>query len=118
MGIRTSLTVFFHILLFTTLRGAVVTNCDEASLRAALAAGGDVVLSCDGTIVLNSPIIISNDVTLDAAGHDVTLSGSNAVQLFVIQPGMSFVARNLTFTDGLVRGTNANAGAQGGPALG
>jgi hypothetical protein len=98
--------------------GAVITTCDESSLRSALTAGGNVVLACDGTIVLSSEIVIGNDVNLDGSGHSVVLSGSNSVRLFSIEPGKAFVARNLTFADGCARGTNGNASAPGGPGLG
>src|SRR5207247_2269650 len=59
-----------------------VDACEEASLRAAVNLGGRVSLTCDGTIVLTSPLTIAKGVSLDASGHSVALSGSNVVRLF------------------------------------
>src|SRR5688572_31349219 len=56
-------------------------NCDEANLRTAIAQGGMVSFDCDATIALTSTIAITNQVTLDANGHTVELSGGNAVRL-------------------------------------
>ena len=52
----------------------VVTNCTEADLRAALVGGGLVTFNCDGVLALSSTLVITNDTTLDASGHDLTLN--------------------------------------------
>ena len=51
-----------------TFASGTVTIADEGNLRAALVGGGLVTVACDGTILLNSTIAITNDTTLDAAG--------------------------------------------------
>src|SRR5712692_10436587 len=56
----------------------VVTNCTETDLRAALSGGGQVMFACDGVLGLSGPLIISNDTTVDADGHEVTISGGNS----------------------------------------
>jgi len=40
-----------HCAACLNLRAALVTNRDEASLRAAMAGGGTVTFACDGTIL-------------------------------------------------------------------
>jgi hypothetical protein len=91
------------ILLFSplaALAGGVVTTCTEAALRAALAGGGTVTFACDGTITLASPITNSLDTVLDASGHQITISGGNAVRVFCVTTNVSFTAVNLTLSDG------------------
>src|SRR6266850_2143876 len=62
--------------------GGTVANCTEADLDAALAGGGTVTFACDGTITVTGPKTISADTILDGAGHILTISGGNSVQLF------------------------------------
>ena len=59
----------------------IVANCAEASLRAAMAGGGKVTFACDGTISLSGTITNSHDTVLDGAGHQITISGGNAVSV-------------------------------------
>jgi hypothetical protein len=56
-------------------------NADPAALQAAVAAGGEVALAFDGTVYLTNTLVISNSVTLDATGYNVTLNGSNIVSV-------------------------------------
>ena len=49
--------------------GGVVSVCDEAHLRAALAGGGTVTFSCSGTITLTATIRILADTTIDGTGQ-------------------------------------------------
>ncbi len=90
-----------------------VTTCDENTLRSAIAqeqAGGTVQFGCSGTITLSvagGPITIAQNLTLDGNGQAVTISGGNAVELFVVNTGVSFVAQRLT----LVNGRSTNGGA-------
>ncbi len=97
----------------------VVTNCTETDLRAALSGGGSVTFACDGVIGLSGPLIISNDITVDAAGHEVTISGGNSVRLFEIKPGAALVLKHLSLADGFARGTNSSVGnGSGGDGIG
>ena len=66
---------------------ATVTNCDEASLRAALASvsvlGGTVNFACDGTIVLTNTITIhaTDNMLLDGSGHNVVIADTTGDSL-------------------------------------
>ncbi len=88
----------------------VVTNCAESDLRAVLSGGGPVTFACDGVIGLSGPLVISNNTTVDAAGHEVTISGGNGVRLFEIKPGAALVLNHLSLAGGLARGTNSSVG--------
>src|SRR5436190_804432 len=80
--------------------GRVVNSADEASLRAALAGGGTVTFSVDGTIALSSQLIITNDTTIDGSGHSVTISGSNSVRIFQVNSNVQFTLATLTVANG------------------
>src|SRR5436190_20609795 len=82
----------------------VVTNCDETTLLAAMVGGGTVTFACDGTITLASQLAIDTDATLDATGHNVVLSGGNAVRLFNVNLGVSLTLMNLTIANGRNQG--------------
>ncbi len=116
--------------------GGVVADCAEASLRAALNGGGLVTFSNDCTITIAQQIAINQATTIDAAGHNVSISASNAVPLFhaaanltlrglslvngnsptsggalYIQPGITVVATECIFAGNSATGTNGVAGA-------
>src|SRR5438094_2739964 len=84
--------------------GGTVTDCNEASLDAALSGGGTVTFACDGTITITTTKTVSLETILDASGHSVTISGNNAVRLFIVNPAVNFSVYNLTLANG--RGTN------------
>ena len=84
--------------------GGVVTNCTEAALRAAMAGGGTVTFACDGTITLTGTITNMLDTVLDAAGHQVTVSGGDSVRVFCVSTNMTFSLNHLTIAHG--RSTN------------
>jgi len=86
----------------------VVTNCTEAALRAAMAGGGVVTFTCDGTITLASTITNDFDLTLDGSGHGVTISGGGAVRVFYVSTNTGLTMINLTIANGL--GTNGGGG--------
>ncbi|MBL9167281.1 MAG: hypothetical protein JNN07_06035 [Verrucomicrobiales bacterium] len=84
----------------TILHSAVLTQCDEVALRAAIEQGGLIQFDCDGVVPFSSVIAISKPVTLDANGHSVTLSGQNKTQLFMVGPEGELTLRGLTVSDG------------------
>jgi hypothetical protein len=84
--------------------GGVVTNASQHSLLAAMAGGGAVTFGFDGTIYLTNTIIVSNNTVLDASGQNVTISGSNAVQIFIVTSGTTLAMTNLTLINGLAQG--------------
>ena len=86
---------------------AVVSPCDEASLRAAIAQGGTVSFGCSGTITLTQAIAINTNVTLTGVGALVTLSGGGQTRLFNVSPGVELRVHSLE----LVGGIATNGGA-------
>lgn len=88
--------------------GGVVTTATEAALRSAMAGGGTVTFACDGTITLASTLTNSLDTVLDASGHQITLSGGDAVRVFYVPANITLSLNNLTIAQG--RSTNNGAG--------
>jgi hypothetical protein len=80
-----------------------VTRCAEAVLRLAIAEGGPVTFACDGTITLSDTIVIGTDTVLDGSGHQVTISGGDAVRVFSVRTNVSFEVINLTIAHGFGR---------------
>jgi hypothetical protein len=93
---------------------AAVSVCDEASLRAAVVGGGHITFACDGTIGLSSPLVITQNVVLDATGRNVTISGNDQVRIFEVGYGYSLHLINLTVSQGRAQGTNGAASQPGG----
>jgi hypothetical protein len=106
---------------FTTaaLSIAVVTNCTEADLRAAVASAETVQFECDGVITLTSPIDVTSVLTIDSMGRSVTISGGNSNRLFNVGSGGNLRLFGLALVDGVVRGTDGGPFARdGGRAYG
>lgn len=99
-------------------RSAPVSNCDEASLRTAMALGGMVTFECDGTIVLSNTLVVASSVTLDATGRSVVLDGNGSVRIFDVLGGATLHLINLTLANGLAMGTNGPPGQGGGRGQG
>ncbi len=92
----------------------VVTGCNEASLRSAVASGQPLIwFDCDGVIRLTESLVITGSTRLDARGHQVTLSGSKAVRLFVVESNAFLGLHGLVLADGAAFGTNGDAGQPG-----
>jgi alpha-tubulin suppressor-like RCC1 family protein len=72
----------------------------ETALRLAMASGGRVLFSCDGTIPV-STIAVATNTVLDGAGHQVTISGGSSNRVFYVPPGVSLTLSSLTIADGL-----------------
>ena len=87
--------------------GGVVANCTETDLLAAMAGGGLVTFACDGTITLTGTIETAMDTTLDGSGHQVVISGGNAVRLFRVTTNVNFRVLSLTLADGFSRAGSA-----------
>jgi hypothetical protein len=92
--------VALFLLPLAAWSGGVVTNCTEANLRAAMAGGGSVTFACDGVVMLTGTITIASDTALDANGHQVTISGNNAVRVFSVETNVNFTVDNLTLANG------------------
>ncbi len=96
----------------TAHAGGIVSVCDEAHLRAALAGGGTVTFSCSGTITLAAQILITADTTIDGSGQTVTISGNHAVRVFYVDyriPVITFNLNMITIADGY-RPTSSGGG--------
>lgn len=81
-----------------------VTDCSKygpgaGTLQEALAGGGTVTFSCNGTIVVPE-IVINDDTVLDGAGQNVTLSGGDINRVLRVESGKSLTVRRLTITNG------------------
>ncbi len=83
----------------------VITLCRDSQLRAAIAAvpeGGTILFGCDGTIGIDpnkGPIEIHKELTLDANGHTVSISGGHRSQIFIISLPGTVTMRGLTLKD-------------------
>lgn len=86
----------------------IITNGSDAELRAAVANCGTITFAFNGIITLTNAIDVSCDVTIDATGHSVVLSGSGSNRLFSVLPGASLNLVQLTIANGRVRGTNGH----------
>jgi len=105
------ITLLLTTLLFTPTTNAhaatiTVTNANDSglgSLRAAItaAAAGDTI-TFDGnyTITLGTQLTISKNLTIDGAGHTVTVSGGNTVRVFAVNVGRTLNLNNLTVANG------------------
>ncbi len=106
----------------TSVRAAtMVTNCNDSgagSLRDAItnAAAGDTVnfaqdCTDTNTITLTGSLTPTVNVTIDATvgNRTVTMGGNNAVQLFIVNSGVTLGLRGLTLTGGNV-GNVGNGG--------
>jgi hypothetical protein len=69
-------------------------------LRAALADGGTVTFASDAVIALSHTVSITTNAVLDGTGHQITVSGNNAVGVFSVASGVSFMLTNLTIANG------------------
>ena len=107
---RTKHLVILLIILALTLPASpaqaagVVSVCDESHLKTALTGGGTVTFSCSGTITLTTSIIISANTTIDGSGQAVTISGNNAVRVFVVSQGVNLELDGLTIANGKSQG--------------
>lgn len=77
----------------------VVTECTEASLRAALAGGGSISFSCTGTIPLSSQLEVTQDTSIDGGGV-VTFDGGLQTRLIHVARGAHLTLHGVTLTRG------------------
>jgi hypothetical protein len=98
----------------TAKADSTITTCDEASLLAALNAGGTINFACNGIITLTTTpmygIEISKSMSLDANGYNVTISGSGNRVIFKVSGSSTvFTITNLILRDGKGNGTTGGA---------
>jgi hypothetical protein len=87
--------------------GGVVATNSQSALVAAMAGGGTVTFSFNGTIFLTNTLVVPNNTVLDATGQNVAISGSNSVQILIVNAGTTLILSNLTLRDGLAQGLDS-----------
>jgi hypothetical protein len=95
----------------------IVTDCSEAGLRAALANGGLITLSCGTTpvtITLAAELQVTKDTIID--GSDlVTISGGKVTRVFHTGNYVAFTLQNITVSNGKpLSGDGSGAAIYGG----
>src|SRR5207247_1624251 len=112
--VRTQLVLVLALLVFATFAATssafacvvgtgTSASCTEAALDACLPGGGSfdgtVTFACGGaatiTVTTSPSKTISADTTIDG-GSLITISGDNAVGVFLVDGGVTFTAENLT----------------------
>lgn len=88
------------VTIYDNDRTRMVTNCTEADLRFALDIGGPIALACDGIIPLSTTLGISRNVSLDATGHQVTLSAAGEFGVVGVGREVTFTLSGLTIANG------------------
>ncbi len=74
--------------------------CDEAHLLEAVAGGGTVTFGCSGAIALAGTITITADTTIDGSGQAITISGSDAARVFLVDRGATLNLNAVTVAHG------------------
>ena len=92
----------------------VVTTATDAALRSAIATGGWVSFTCNGTISLASSITIANNVILDGTGVNLVISGGGASQIFLVSTGATLCVTNLVLANGVFNSSIYSNAATGG----
>src|SRR5437773_4851349 len=111
---RLAVLAIFSYFMTLAGHGAGLASCDEATLRAAIAAGGDIAFACDGTITLTSTIQVNANTILRANGHSVTISGGGSnFRLFLVGFGVDFTMDGVTVADAFLRGPPGFTGQVG-----
>src|SRR5581483_2953237 len=104
LGLRVA-AITFTLALFASdpAHADVVTVCDEAHFNTAFANLGTMTFACDGTITITTTKVlnINQAITIDGAGHNITLDGGGNVQIFWNNTG-ELTLRNLTLSNGRV----------------
>jgi predicted outer membrane repeat protein len=90
--------------------GGVVTNCsNDTDFSNQLAGGGTVTFNCGtATVVLSSMKAIAANTTIDGGGK-ITLSGNNALRLFLVNNGVSLTLKNV-----VLENASSSDGTDGG----
>lgn len=87
-----------------------VVSSSESAFLAGVNGGGVVKLSFTGSVSLTAPVVVDHDVTLDATGNTVAISGGNARRVFVVNPGATLTLIGVGVVGGRVNGTNLASG--------
>jgi len=79
---------------------AILTECSENALRAAVADGGLITLSCGGVYLVPSTLNITRNTTINATASPVVLSGGWGTRVFYVGPGAELKLVGITIRDG------------------
>src|SRR5882724_1233853 len=112
-GLPTVALVLFLACQFTGRASTNITTASFASLQSAVAVGGTITLSFDGTIATTNSLIISNNTVLLTLTNSVTISGGPSNRLFQVLTNVSLTVSNLTLSGGHSISTNGANGANG-----
>jgi hypothetical protein len=98
----------------TTTLPMVGGTCSLAAVESIVQAGGTLVFDCDGPITVDDTLTVAAgiSVTLDATGHDVTISGGGMHRVFDVAGSLTLV--HLTVSDGLASGLPGGPPHDGG----
>ncbi|HWN95679.1 MAG TPA: hypothetical protein VNT99_11645 [Methylomirabilota bacterium] len=75
----------------------VVHDCSDASLRSAIASSSHVVLSCPGSLVVTSTLVLSNNLFLESS-VGATLQATNGQRLFYVNSNLTLRLAGMNFT--------------------
>src|SRR5258707_47454 len=92
--------------------GGVVTQLTQANLKAAAVGGGQVTFSVDGVIIITSPLLFTDNTTIDATGHDITLDAMGNVRLAAVFADVTVNLKGLKLYKGADRPAPGNAPAR------
>ncbi len=94
----------FYLAAASSGKAVTVTDCNEASLRSAIATGGTVHFACGGTILVTNPITVTNIVKLDGGNQNLTLSGGTITRIFNVTTGANLTLHNIILREGVSSG--------------
>ncbi len=100
LAMWTGMVVLCAAAVNSTAQTQTVTNCTETAVRTTMAGGGTVTFACDGMITLTGTITNDNDTVLDGSGHNITISGGDAVRIFYNSTNTSLTLINVTIANG------------------
>jgi List-Bact-rpt repeat protein/centrosomal CEP192-like protein/NHL repeat-containing protein/beta-propeller repeat-containing protein len=83
----------------TSGTGNTCSLLDALTLANSSVPGANITFAVSGTIGATSTTTISNNTTIDGTGQNVTISGGNATQIFVVPTGVTFDVNNLTLSN-------------------
>jgi hypothetical protein len=97
-----------------------VTDCsNDMQLQADIAnaqKGNTITFHCQGSsdIVLSKTLMIDKNLTIDGTDQKVSLDGGKKVRVFVVQPSVQFILKNITVTNGRAKVLSSNGDYNGG----
>src|SRR5215470_3437230 len=94
------LVAFLFVFAQVAIAAGTVSNCTEADLRAALAGGGGVTITCTSTITVTQTLIIGGTPTAITGNPNASISGGKSVAVFAVNPGAVLVLGHVQIEQG------------------